>query len=444
MTRCYPAYKDSGVEWLGEVPEGWEVSPLKHVADFINGSAFKPETWSEVGTPIIRIENLNGGTDFNCYDGEVNERYIVNQGDILFGWSGNRGTSFGPFIWATPGRFYLNQHIFNVQGYSCDRIWFYWCLRAVTEYVEQQAHGIIGMVHVTKGNLGAVNIPLPPLPEQTAIAAFLDRETAKIDALVAEQRRLIDLMREKRQAVISHAVTKGLNPGAPLKPSGIDWLGDVPEGWEVLPIKSVAKLAGRIGYRGYTTADIVEEGEGAITLSPSNIRGGVVSFEKSTFISWSKYHESPEIQLAAQDVVMVKTGSTFGKVGYVPDQAIPPGTINPQLVIFKEISCLPEYLFLSLNADHIRSLIEVSNTGGTIPTMTQEAIGNFRVALPSHQEQQMIVDSVKRITAKLDTLIATAETAIALLQERRAALISAAVTGKIDVRHLSPAATEAA
>lgn len=266
----------------------------------------------------------------------------------------------------------------------------------------------------------------------------MDLETAKIDGLVAEQRRLIELLREKRQAVISHAVTRGLNPHAPLTPSGIDWLGDVPEGWEVVQIKEIAKLAGRIGYRGYTTADIVEEGEGAITLSPSNIRDGAVSFERSTYISWAKYQESPEIQLAAQDVVMVKTGSTFGKVGYLAECNIPPATINPQLVIFKEVRCLPEYLFLSLNAAHIRSLIEVSNTGGTIPTMTQEAIGNFRVALPSRQEQQVIVDFLTRATAQFDTLTATAETAISLLQERRAALISAAVTGKIDLRHLVP------
>jgi type I restriction enzyme S subunit len=199
--------KDSGVAWLGQVPAHWEVAPLKHLADFINGEAFKPTEWSDDGTPIIRIQNLNGGDDFNCYNGEVNPRHHVQKGDLLFGWSGNRGTSFGPFVWPREGLHYLNQHIFKVEPRSCNVGWFYWCLRAVTIYVEEQAHGIIGMVHVTKGVLGAIPVPLPPPAEQAAIAAFLDRKTGDIDTLTSEAHRAIALLRERRAALISAAVT---------------------------------------------------------------------------------------------------------------------------------------------------------------------------------------------------------------------------------------------
>ena len=199
--------KPSGIEWLGEVPCHWVPTPLRYVAKFINGAAFKPVDWSDQGTPIIRIENLNGGEDFNYYEGEVGPQYIVKEGDILFGWSGNRGASFGPFIWKRPGRYFLNQHIFNVQGYSCDRAWFYWCLRAVTEHVEEQSHGIIGMVHITKGNLAAIRVPIPPLEEQRTIAEFLNRETGKIDALISEAETAIYLLQERRSALISAAVT---------------------------------------------------------------------------------------------------------------------------------------------------------------------------------------------------------------------------------------------
>ena len=108
----YPKYKASGVEWLGEVPQHWEVTPLKHLAEFINGDAFKPTEWAESGTPIIRIQNLNGSDDFNYFDGEVEPRYLVHDGDLLFGWSGNRGTSFGPFLWRKTEVCALNQHIF--------------------------------------------------------------------------------------------------------------------------------------------------------------------------------------------------------------------------------------------------------------------------------------------------------------------------------------------
>lgn len=190
----YPEYKDSGVEWLGEVPVHWAVVPLKHLAEFINGDAFKPTDWAEAGIPIIRIQNLNGSAEFNYYDGIVEDRYLVRDGDLLFGWSGNRGTSFGPFIWRWQEVCALNQHIFRVVPRSVDKGELYWVLKAVTAHVEDQAHGIIGMVHVTKGDLGAIGVPTPPISEQTRIARFLDAETAKIDALVEEQRRLIELL----------------------------------------------------------------------------------------------------------------------------------------------------------------------------------------------------------------------------------------------------------
>jgi type I restriction enzyme S subunit len=439
MTKAYPAYKDSGVEWLGEVPDGWEVSPLKHVADFINGSAFKPETWSEVGTPIIRIENLNGGNDFNCYDGEVNERYIVNQGDILFGWSGNRGTSFGPFIWGTPGRFYLNQHIFNVQGYSCDRLWFYWCLRAVTEYVEQQAHGIIGMVHVTKGNLGAVNIPLPTPPEQTAIAAFLNRETAKIDALVAEQRWLIDLLREKRQAVISHAVTKGLNAKADLKPSGIDSLGDVPAHWTApLSLKRVADrvVVGIAEAAAYAYVEV-----GVPILRSMNVRAGKLVGDL-LYLDPAYSTDRDSKMLHAGDLITVRTGHA-GVTAVIPKE-LDGCQCFTMLVTTLKAEMHPQYFCYWMNSLYANYYFGLEAWGSAQPNISVPILQDIPVYAPPFDEQVAIAAFLDEATAKLDTLTATAETAITLLQERRAALISAAATGKIDVRPLSPQATEAA
>jgi len=237
----YPEYKDSGVEWLGKVPAHWSVKPLKYLTNFINGMAFKPNEWSLEGTPIIRIENLNDSESFNFYDGKVDGRYYVEKGDLLFGWSGNKGTSFGPYVWGKEGVFYLNQHIFRLADLSADKKWLYWTLKAVTKTIEDQAHGIIGMVHVTKGKLGGIPVPYLPKHEQQAIAAFLDHETARIDALIAEQQRLIELLKEKRQAVISHAVTKGLDPGVPMKDSGMEWLGEVPAHWEITRVKHIVQ-----------------------------------------------------------------------------------------------------------------------------------------------------------------------------------------------------------
>lgn len=182
----YPKYKDSGVEWLGEVPEHWGFAPLKHLAEFINGDAFKPSEWAESGIPIVRIQNPNGSEEFNYFAGGVESRYLVHDGDLLFGWSGNRGKSFGPFLWRRAEVCALNQHIFRVVPKSLFKSVLFWTLKAVTAHVEDQAHGIIGMVHVTKGDLGSIAVPVPPIEEQTLIANFLDRETSKIDALVGE------------------------------------------------------------------------------------------------------------------------------------------------------------------------------------------------------------------------------------------------------------------
>jgi type I restriction enzyme, S subunit len=211
------------------------------------------------------------------------------------------------------------------------------------------------------------------------------------------------------------------------KDSGVQWLGEVPVHWETKPIKAVCQLFGRIGYRGYTTADIVNEGEGAITLSPSNMADGVVSVEKCTYISWEKYTESPEIMLQPGDIVMVKTGSTFGKVAYVSEVKLPT-TINPQLVLFKGITCDSRFLFFILNADHIRALIDVNNTGSSIPTMTQESIGNFGFGLPPLPEQTQIAAFLDRETAKIDDLVAQQRRLMELLKEKRQAVISHAVT----------------
>lgn len=202
-----PKLKPSGIDWLGDIPEHWHSKPLKHVTDFVNGMAFKPEDWSQEGTPIIRIENLNGGSDFNCFEGDVPAKFHVQKGNLLFGWSGNRGTSFGPFLWWREGLHYLNQHIFRLTDLKCEKGWLYWCLKAVTKTIEDEAHGIIGMVHVTRGKLGGVHVPVLPLSEQKAIAAYLDEATARLDGLVEKATAAVERLQEYRIAVITAAVT---------------------------------------------------------------------------------------------------------------------------------------------------------------------------------------------------------------------------------------------
>ena len=435
----YPKYKDSGVEWLGEVPQGWDVAPLKCLASFTNGAAFKPTEWAEVGYPIIRIENLNGGDNFNCFDGEPESRYLVHDGDLLFGWSGNRGTSFGPYRWRRGAVCVLNQHIFRVESNQIERNDLYWILKAVTAHVEDQAHGIIGMVHVTKGDLGAIKVPVPPPDEQKGLSLFLDRETAKIDALIAEQQRLIELLQEKRRAVISHAVTKGLNPDAPMKDSGIEWLGEVPEHWRVRPLKSVISKIEQ-GWSPQCESYPAEEGEWGV-LKVGCVNGA--RFRPAEQKALPQGVEPLPVYEVREGDILASRGNTLELVGLATFLS----AVRQRLLLSdllyrfraKPQEANGEYLACALRSPFGRYQLErdAVGTSASMKKVGQGVLRELLMALPPLEEQRDIMAAVNVLSDQLEELTREAGLAISLLQERRSALISAAVTGQIDVRGLA-------
>jgi len=430
----YPEYKDSGVEWLGEVPAHWEMTPLKHLADFVNGDAFKPADWAESGIPIIRIQNLNGGDDFNYFDGAVEERYLVREGDLLFGWSGNRGTSFGPFVWRKMGIFALNQHIFRVVPFLIDKNDLYWVLKAVTAHVEDQAHGIIGMVHVTKGDLGSIKVPAPTPEEQTAIATFLDRETTKIDALVAEQEKLIALLQEKRQAVISHAVTKGLDPNVPMKDSGVEWLGEVPGHWAVKALKFIATVQTGIAKGKDNTG---KETIKVPYLRVANVQDGYLALDDMAEIEIPA-SDLPRYLLQSGDVLM-NEGGDFDKLGrgHVWRGEIAPCIHQNHVFAVRPHSVSPEWLNAITGSGYAQFyFMSRSKQSTNLASISSTSVMELPVVLPPSEEQDVLLRFLEKQTSQFNTLTAQARTAITLLQERRTALISAAVTGQIDVRGL--------
>ncbi len=204
--------KPSGIPWLGDVPESWEVKKLKHLVRFNNGLAFKPSDWSNSGTPIIRIQNLNGSEIFNyTIKSNLPEDMLISKGDIVFSWSGNIGTSFGPFIWEREFSGYLNQHIFKVERIGSHRRYFYYVLKAVTKHVEENTHGIIGLVHITKPELGSVSVPLAPFEEQILIAGWLDEQLVGVNAVIDRAQREIALIQEFRTRLIADVVTGKLD-----------------------------------------------------------------------------------------------------------------------------------------------------------------------------------------------------------------------------------------
>jgi type I restriction enzyme S subunit len=273
---------------------------------------------------------------------------------------------------------------------------------------------------VSRSFLGSVRVPVPPLPDQATIAAFLDRETGKIDALVEEQRRLLDLLKEKRQAVISHAVTKGLDPNAKMKPSGVEWMGDVPAHWEVMKCTMLGDLFG---------SELVDDGAVAETGEVPYLKVAAVSPDSLEIDQWTWFLPNNEVRTRSGFVVFPKRGAAIlsNKVAVVTVAA----ALDPNLMgwAIRPPHSLRFYAY-ALKARGIETLADVS----TVPQLNNKHIGPVRFPVPPGDEQRQIAAFLDTQMARFDRLRDAAQRSIDLLNERRSALISAAVTGKIDLR----------
>ncbi len=288
--------------------------------------------------------------------------------------------------------------------------------------------------------IGNLRVPVPPAVEQSAIAAFLDRETGKIDALVAEQERLIALLKEKRQAVISQAVTKGLDPNAPMKDSGVPWLGQVPAHWDVYAVSTLTTKITN-GYVGPTRDILVDDG--IRYLQSLHIKNNRISFHVPYYVTaeWSAIHEKSV--LSSGDVLIVQTGD-IGQTAVVTDEFS--GCNCHALIILtpdrRRLS--GDWLSWVLNSTYGQHTLLSIQTSALHPHLNCGDVKSVRVPMPPLAEQIRIISDIEHNLAMIERLEAEATRAITLLRERRAALISAAVTGKIDVRNEVPDAQEAA
>jgi type I restriction enzyme S subunit len=433
--RPYPKYKDSGVEWLGDVPEGWEVRPLKFAA------ALRTQK-SEGRRNAIGLENIESWSGrfietASEFDGEG---IAVEAGDILFGKL--RPYLAKALLVTEPSDAVGDFHAMRPNRQTHAPFLLYQILSK--DFITMVDGSTFGskMPRASWEFVGKMPIPLPHLPEQIQIAAFLDRECGKLDTLQAKQERLIELLKEKRQALISHAVTKGLpgvasaktglDPTAKLKPSGIERLGDVPEGWEVKKLGLVGTFKGGAGfpddYQGETENEIPFLKAGDIVNSDSN---GVMRLANHT-ITRETAKQLRAFIFPCVTVVFAKVGAAlllkrFRTLGQ------PSCLDNNMMGMTAGKRTLPGFLIYVLPLLDFELIVNP----GAVPSINEGQISSQRIALPPLAEQRAIVAHLDEKCGKIDQLKAKAERAIALLKERRGALISAAVTGKIDVRDVA-------
>lgn len=417
----YPKYKDSGVEWLGQVPVHWDVVQLKQFVEIQNGADHKHIEEAE-GYPVIGSGGVFAYASDFLYDGE----------SVLLG---RKGTIDKPLH--VTGRFWTVDTMYwtKISPEASGRFTYYAALTIPFDYYSTNT----ALPSMTKGNLNSHLVSRPTLPEQTAIADFLDRETAKIDELIAEQERLIELLKEKRQAVISHAVTKGLNPDAPMKDSGVEWLGQVPEHWRIMPLGRVAisRCDGPFG-SGLKSAHYTDAGVRVIRLQ--NIRRDGFDGTDEAFIDKSYYErELSGHDVVSGDVLIAGLGDDKNTVGRacVAPVGIEPAMVKADCFRYRldKTQVLPEFVAAELSASSMADA-GVMSSGSTRSRIPLSVMATRRLSIPPLAEQKKIADFIRAEATTFENLTAEAQKAIDLLQERRTALISAAVTGQIDVRPL--------
>ncbi len=443
----HSAYKDSGVEWLGKVPEHWEVKRLKflgYIYPGLNGKKGDDFTKEYVfgSKPFIPFTNIynNSKIDDEQYQYvRVNGKEIQNRvqkNDILFLMSSETFDDIAKCsIYVGENKeLYLNSFCkgFRIKSERVNPEYLNYLLLSsiYRNYFVKAARGFT-RINLKQEFINDVFTIIPSVYEQNAIVDFLDNKTSSINQAIAQKEKQIELLKERRQVLINKAVTRGLNSDVSLKDSGVEWIGEIPEHWEVKRLKYILKAQGRIGFKGYTTSDLVGSDEGALTFGASHIDwDGNFDLPEPVYISWKKYYESPEIMVSQNDILIVQRGSTCGKVAMVSEN-YGPATINPSLVLLKNIKELPVYVFLGIKIVLNGILNLVSKTA--IPMLSQFQINNILIPVPPRNEQSTIIDFVDKISSKLDKAISCKEKEIEKLKEYKATLINSAVTGKIKV-----------
>lgn len=375
----------------------WEYKPFKQLSDILYGCPFESEFFNSEskGMPLIRIRDVKPGYTSTYFNGGYSDDYIIKKGDYLIGMDGE----FNIAPWQSEDAL-LNQRVCRVKSINENVIlsnFIYYFLGKELKDIEAQT-SFVTVKHLSAKVLNAINTPVPPMEVQERIVAELD----KINETIEDCRELLRNLDALGQSLF------------------YDYFGDPitnPYNFPKSKLDQLCNIVGRIGFRGYTRNDLVEAGQGAITLSPTNIVNGVVTYDKNTYISWDKYDESPEIMIFDGDVLLTKTGSTVGKIGIVktlPEKA----TINPQLVVLKNLKLNNWYITFTLRNDAYQEIIREKSGGSAVPTISQKILGTISLPVPPLELQEKFAERIEQIEAQKEAVESTIAELQTLLDSR--------------------------
>lgn len=427
--KKYPSYKDSGVEWLGDIPEHWKLLKNRHIFKTKDKVLNDKEdmTVLSLTTNGIKVKkNLSFGKSTESYVGHQ----MVYPGNLVFTPRDFDQTPILSGVSKYKGcisNLYLVLET-NSKAYNHFVDYYWWGLKYKVNYFKNFSYGIRFSYNFEQFK----EIPFlqPPIQEQQQIADFLDKATAKIDTLIEKQTKQIELLKEKRQAVISHAVTKGINPNVPMKDSGVEWLGVIPEHWGTSPLKFL--ISEPLMYGANESADRDNPNDPRYIRITDIKKDGTL--HEHTFKSLPIEIAKPYL-LKENSLLLTRTGATVGKsflyeiswgvacfAGYLIKAVISPN------------KALSKYVYYFTNTPNYWQWLKSSQIQATIENVSAEKYSSLSLPVPSLAEQRQIVEYIDDKTSKIDILIEKSNKSIELLKEKRTALISAAVTGKIDVR----------
>lgn len=422
--KPYPKYKPSGIEWLGDVPEHWEVKPVWIIFQLGRGRVISNEDMlDDPGNyPVYSSQTENNGILGYLSSYDFDGDYITWTTD-----GANAGTVF-----ARSGRFNCTNVCGTLKSkhptVSDYRYFSYELNISTSGYVRYDINP-----KLMNNVMSQIKIASPPLLEQYAISSFLDKKTEEIDQLIEKKQRLIKLLQEKRTALITQAVTKGLDPTVKLKPSGIEWLGDVPDHWGVLQIRRVIEKF--VDYRGRTPEKVMD---GVPLITARNIKNGVIDFDLSQeYICEDEYDEVMARGLPELGDVVMTTEAPLGEAAQIMETNI---ALAQRIILFRVNTelMINEYLKYYILSQAGQAELYSRSSGSTAIGIKASHLREVLITLPPMDEQIAIFEHIKQALPRLTTPIEKARHHIELLREYRQALISAAVTGKIDTRKDEP------
>lgn len=429
MANTYDSYKDSGIAWIGEIPNEWEIVRQKNI--FSLTKILVEESWKT--TPLLSlttkgIKCIDIGTTSGKVPDSYNTYQIVNSNNLVMCLFDLDCSAVFSGLSKNYGMISPAYKVLKVNEKYDPLYYSYWF-----DYIFDGRKFMYLSKNIryslTYDEFASLSIPNPSYAEQQSIATFLDQKCSEIDSLISLQEEMISELQAYKQSVITEAVTKGLDPNAKMKDSEVEWIGDIPKEWNVKILSKIIWLRARLGWKGLKAEEYVEFGYPF--LSAFNINNNQLNWSELNYINKQRYDESPEIKLSVGDVIIVKDGAGIGKTARIDSLPYGESTVNSSLGVITPSETLAYcYLYYFLLSNPFQNMVGFLKNGMGVPHLTQENMKSALIPIPPLSEQQIIASYLDTKTQQIDSIISLKQQKIAELKDYKKSIIYEYVTGK--------------